>query len=104
MMNMKWGINLLLFQDLPEQSLQCFDNVISVAPDFDMAHYAKGFALMGIGRLEEALKSYDKALDINPYLGRALANKSQVLKFMGRIPEARHCQQLARLVTVFGID
>ena len=34
----------------------CFDKILKFAPDLDEALSGKGFALLGLGRVEEALQ------------------------------------------------
>jgi tetratricopeptide (TPR) repeat protein len=48
----------------------------------------KGFALFKLGKLEEALKAYDKAIGIDPQYTYAWNNKGYAFKSLGRIAEA----------------
>jgi tetratricopeptide (TPR) repeat protein len=50
-------------------------------------HYAwsnKGITLFNLGRLEEALKAFDKAIEIKPDFADALNGKRVVLRKLGR--------------------
>ncbi|MGK7948242.1 MAG: tetratricopeptide repeat protein [Xenococcaceae cyanobacterium] len=43
-----------------------YDKAVALIPDNDSAWYNRGIALRKLGRYEEAIASYDKALEINP--------------------------------------
>jgi tetratricopeptide (TPR) repeat protein len=51
----------------------------------------KGAALHQLGQFEEALKCYDKMLEIDPRDATALCNKGNVLRDLGRYEEAISC-------------
>ena len=51
----------------------------------------KGAALLDLGRYEEALACFDKALAVNPKLGEAWCNKGSVLSRLGKCEEALAC-------------
>ena len=52
------------------------------------AHYDRGNALAGSGRLEEALRSYGQSLALNPTSATALNNCGNVLCALGRFHES----------------
>ena len=47
-----------------------------------------GAALKDLGKLEEAIKAYNKALIINPEFAEAYSNKGNVLQDQGKLEEA----------------
>ena len=49
------------------------------------AHSGRGYALLGLGRLEEAFESFDKALKMNPRWEDALVGKAIVQIKQGKI-------------------
>jgi tetratricopeptide (TPR) repeat protein len=53
--------------------------------------HERGFALSRIGQYEEAIKYYDKALDIVPHNEEILSNKGVTLFTLGRLDEAKVC-------------
>jgi tetratricopeptide (TPR) repeat protein len=50
--------------------------------------FNKGVALDDPGKYEEAIKAYDRAIEINPQDTKAWYNKGTVLKALGRTIEA----------------
>jgi len=62
--------------------------------------FAHGYALARSGRLEDALKSYDEALLIDPGSIAALRNSAIVLRDLQRIPEAM--ERFGKLVELEG--
>ena len=53
-----------------------------------VAHNNRGVALKALGRLDEALASYDKALALRPDYAEAFNNRGVALKALGRLDEA----------------
>jgi len=56
---------------------------------------AKGVSLRALGRKDEQLQCYEKALSMNPALALAWANKSGALLELGRAQEALNCASRA---------
>ena len=56
----------------------------------------KGNALSGLGRRDEALSCYDRALEIDSGLARAWYNKGDELGHLKRFIEAKACFENAR--------
>jgi tetratricopeptide (TPR) repeat protein len=50
--------------------------------------FNKGVALADLGKYDEAIRAFDKAIEINPQYVAAWAGKSIVLKALGRTAEA----------------
>lgn len=75
-----------------ERSVEEFDHAIRLAAEasarVDLPWYGKGAALTILGRYEEALRSIDRALDINPMNEVAWVNKGNALTRMGRLVDA----------------
>jgi tetratricopeptide (TPR) repeat protein len=70
---------------------------LAIDPEFDLAWCAKGNALSkGLGKMQEALVCYERAIGINPQNAEAWNNKGATL-FYGfqRIREALECFQEA---------
>ncbi len=53
-----------------------------------MAWNNKGLALKAQGKYDEAIKAYDKAIEINPQLALAWSGKGLVLQDLDRTEEA----------------
>ncbi len=51
-------------------------------------YYNKGTVFMGVGRPDLAVKAFDKALDLDPHNGKALINRGEALRSMGKHKEA----------------
>ncbi|MHB8280911.1 MAG: tetratricopeptide repeat protein, partial [Candidatus Humimicrobiaceae bacterium] len=55
------------------------------------AWISKGLALHRLGKYDEAIKSFNKAIRINPENGRAWISKGGVLDNLGKYDEAIKC-------------
>jgi tetratricopeptide (TPR) repeat protein len=51
--------------------------------------------LSTLKRYEEALKAYDRAIQLAPYYAQAYKNKSRTLDILGRTAEAQQARQKA---------
>ena len=71
--------------DLAEAFLR---RAIMVASDVAPIRLAYGVALFDLGRFEEAVASYDKAISIDPYYAEAFYNRANALKDLGRYAQA----------------
>jgi tetratricopeptide (TPR) repeat protein len=67
------GISFLLAGKYNE-ALQAFDNDTKLANADEIVWYGKGLALDGMSKQNEAIKAYDKAIEIEPYFAEAWAN------------------------------
>ena len=61
-----------------EKDLEYWDKITRKNSKNLYAWEKKGWALGGLGRYEEALKCYDKALEINPKNANVLSAKNSV--------------------------
>ena len=61
---------------------------VAAKPDFAEAHTNLGSALMGDGKLEEAVASYQRAAALGPELAEAHSNLGHALQALGRRDEA----------------
>ncbi len=81
----------LLAANRPEEALVQLDEADRLAPR-GFIHYIslanRGWAHVHAGRLDEALATYDRALQINPTNPGALQPKMCILAKLGRMPEA----------------
>jgi len=74
----------MVYQD----GITLWSDVATKSPENFRAHYNLGTALQAHGRLEAAIKSYSKALDIRPGYVRAHDNLGVVLTEVGRLDDA----------------
>src|SRR5271157_4504806 len=66
------------------QLLNLANNALKIAT----SNYEKGLSLMVLGRYDEALKAYDKAIEVNPHLVAAWYHKGYALDDLGKHEEA----------------
>jgi CHAT domain-containing protein/Flp pilus assembly protein TadD len=71
-----------------KQSVDCFDQVLTLNPDNHEAWNNRGVALDNLGRFEEALTSFDKAIEFKPDDHEAWHNRGVALGKLGRFEEA----------------
>lgn len=79
--------------DLDEEALECFEQVLAVDPRHTDAWHNKGCCLARIGRHEEAIICYDRAMAISP--GRSWFEKGNALRLLERYEEAIGCYDKA---------
>jgi tetratricopeptide (TPR) repeat protein len=71
-----------------ERAVQLISKAISINPKVASPYYNRGNALKELGRLEEALVSYDEAIALEPNFAEAYSNRGSALKELGRFEEA----------------
>ncbi len=71
-----------------EKALEYFQIVTSSNPDIPEAWNNLGVALYGLGRIDEALESYDRSIALDPNNLDALRNRAFLLRNQKRLPEA----------------
>jgi Tfp pilus assembly protein PilF len=62
----------------PEEALQCYDEVVAMAPDFGPAWFNRGWALERVGETAKAALSYARAAAINPQNALAWAKMAHL--------------------------
>lgn len=82
---------LLQIQQIAQASHDC-EQALAIDPGSIQAHMMLGLCLAGLGRVDEALASFDRALDIQPDLQSAISNKIFTLDFAGDASVERHQQ------------
>jgi len=75
-------------------SIEYYDKVIN-DPNFAFAWSNKGKALSSLGKNEEALKCYDRSLEINPNSTFGWSNKGLALYYLGKTEQAIECYSKA---------
>jgi tetratricopeptide (TPR) repeat protein len=76
-------------------ALELFRTILAARPDFaDIRHFA-GLCLVFLGRPEEALHEFDRALEKNPGYVEAHLNRALLLQDLGRYEEARESFEAA---------
>nr|WP_298241183.1 tetratricopeptide repeat protein [uncultured Bradyrhizobium sp.] len=82
---------LLQIQQIAQASHDC-EQALAIDPGSIQAHLVLGLCLAGLGRVDDALASFDRALDIQPDLQSAISNKIFTLDFAGDATVERHQQ------------
>ena len=75
---------LLLAQERYGEALDRYQTLAKIEPENAATHSQIGIALFKIGRAEEALASFDRALSLDPTLELARNYREQVLKSMAK--------------------
>lgn len=60
------GTSLAEFIDHRKEALECFNKILEIDPNDAAALHNKGIVLDKMGKHQEALKYYDKALELDP--------------------------------------
>jgi tetratricopeptide (TPR) repeat protein len=79
---------VLLDTERLQEAVACFQEAITVDPEYAEAHLKKGIALERLNRLEPALAAYEEALRLNPKRTVANVYKARVLAALHRYDEA----------------
>lgn len=79
--------NCMVALERPGEALKSFDRALAIKPDAD-DYYNRGIALEKLGRFEEAINSYDKAIMAKPRFAEAYANRGKALKESGQFARA----------------
>jgi tetratricopeptide (TPR) repeat protein len=75
-------------------ALDYLENVMSLDEDFMPAYYLEGAVLAELKKYDEAIESYNIALDLEPTFFRARLNIANVLSAQGRYDEAHQLLEL----------
>jgi predicted O-linked N-acetylglucosamine transferase (SPINDLY family) len=90
---------IYLNQGKPQEALKYSEHGSMAAPSFAPIHFVHGAVLQALGRFDDALRSYDKALEVKPDYVEVLINSGALLREM-----LRHKEALERFNRVIGID
>lgn len=86
--------NALLQLRRPAEALAAYDEALRLQPELALLHSNRGNALRDLRRPGDALESYQRALQLLPGLREALLGSAEMLRLLGRLPEARgHCEE-----------
>jgi tetratricopeptide (TPR) repeat protein len=89
------GILCYSRNEIWKNDLTLWTNVTENVPNNARAWYNKGVALAIVGKHEEAMRSYDNAVEIQPECYDAWNNKGNVLQKLGKYEEANKCYDKA---------
>ena len=78
-----WLATLRAEQQRYEEMLELLQRLIDIDPNDAAIHNNIGIALVFLGRNDEALESFDRALSLNPILENARANREALLEMKG---------------------
>jgi tetratricopeptide (TPR) repeat protein len=67
-----------------QESIDCYDKILSFDPKNSIAWFDKGASLMRLARYQEALQCLNEALRINPGLTFVQNERINCLKKLGR--------------------
>jgi len=89
--------HLLAAQGQYAEAVPCYEQVLQRQPDPE-THHSLGWALQELGRMDEAIAQYCRALDLAPTMLVAYKSLGAVLKSLGRFTEAKAtCQRVLEL-------
>jgi tetratricopeptide (TPR) repeat protein len=74
--------------DRKADAVHCYDQALSIIPEFSSASYNRGVIFLEIGIFETALESFDLALKSRPDHANSWNNRGNVLHELGRFSEA----------------
>ena len=77
-----WLATLRAGQQRYDEMLELLQRLIDIDPSDAAIHSNIGIALFYLGRNDEALKSFDRALSLDPTLENARANREALLEAM----------------------
>jgi predicted O-linked N-acetylglucosamine transferase (SPINDLY family) len=87
--------NLLLKQGLLTEAMTCYQQSLTLNPNYTQAHNNLGTIFSQLGRFEEAVACYQQALRADPNYVQAYSNLGNVFSGMGKLEEAMSCYQQA---------
>jgi tetratricopeptide (TPR) repeat protein len=75
-----------------DEAAACFETALMLPPEQNAEVFTnRGRALLQMGRHEESIVEFDKAIEIDPAFGAAYRQKGETLLELGRFEEARRC-------------
>ena len=84
----KWLANWLLHSQEYEVAIQELDALLQLQPRLAEAHCNRGIALQAVGRIVEAMESYNTAIALKPGLAQAYSNRGSVFKLRNQLDAA----------------
>ena len=84
----EWYV-LAVSETNPEKKIEYLDNVLTLKPDFAGAWNLKGLEFVILQRYEDAIASFDKALEIRPGYLEAKYNKEDAETELNRMSAAK---------------
>ncbi len=87
--------NVLKDFDKLDEAVFCYQNAVSLYPEYAEAFNNLGNVLKLLNQLEEAKNAYDRALEANPFFAEAHFNLGILFKELGNLNEARKEYSLA---------
>jgi hypothetical protein len=82
------------------EALAALDRLVGLAPEFARGHLSRGIALRRLGRLDDALGAFEKAIELGPRLTSVYEMATSGMLFGGRPAQAQH---IARRAAVAGV-
>jgi Flp pilus assembly protein TadD len=79
--------------------LKCYEECLRINPGVAVVYTNLGVARAGLGRFEEAIRSFDESIAINPHDPTPWNNKAASLRRLGRDEEAEDCAGKVRELT-----
>ena len=77
-----------------EKAANDFERAVSYDPNLYAAHSELGFALRKLGRFEESLAAYDRALAIQPGFAPAIEYRAEAYLGLNRLDDAKEAYQI----------
>ena len=71
-----------------DESINAFNNCISLKPNYADAHFNMAIALKNQGKLDEAIEAYKKSISLKPSRAEAYNNMGDTLYSQGKLDEA----------------
>lgn len=82
------------FDRSSKKAIADLNKAIKLSPRHYKAYSSLGYTLQLVGRHDESLAAYDKALQINPHYGDAIENRGEIFLQMNRIEDAKQAYML----------
>jgi tetratricopeptide (TPR) repeat protein len=87
--------SLLLNKGELSGAKNCFEQAITIDPNFAIGHCNLGMTLKAMGQMIQAIDHYQQAITLNPAYAEAHQNLGVVLLKLGKVPESLHAFQQA---------
>ncbi len=77
-----------------QNALADFKRAVSLSPNLYQAHSEMGFVLRKLGRFDESLAAYDRALELQPGYAPAIEYRAEAYLGLNRINDAKEAYKL----------